>query len=1000
MVFNKQKLYVVILTVLLFFQSCQVSEHKEVRFRGLTCHVDTLYLDKNLNKFIIPHGPSHYDTVNIGGYLNNQEAHSGDHSILLTGKKQYGLSAKYSDLQGDEHFVISVWRKDASGKAGLIVEGDKKGALYIAQKVSFEKDDNDWEKLEIDIEIPPNITKIKIYAWKIDADSAFFDDLVIKQLPTKQYPSYVKEQKLHLYFTDKKIKKFRSKRFQAFEDGILISDGEWMKGVMSDEKEVMPIKARLKGDWLDHLHGKKWSLRIKMRDDYTFNRMKVFSLQNPLTRFYLNEYMAHQLYAQEDVLTTRYGFIPVYFNGNSLGIYAWEEHFAKQLIEYNLRREGPILKFDEDPFWRMKQEQEYKLSKDWMQLPYYESSRVIAFGMSKLLSKPALKQQFYIAQGLMYQYKNQKAPVEELFNLDVLAKYWAIGDIINGIHGRAWHNQRMYYNPVLCKLEPINFDDFTEQYPKGPPATIAALSVRSEGAIPVENNLLNHIFSSSKFLSLYLKYLEKYSDEELLKAFIEGKRQVFEKTEKLLQEEFKHYKFDSDFLLKNAALIRKHLPAFKEKLVSGYYQHLEVEPQIKVTDTAFRPILFSNYINAYYFENEKGKADMLLENYNGRTIEVLGLTDDYKQMIYLFKKTIFLSPFVHQVKDTSISLVYKKKASFLAFKVNNHDSIFYSELSLWEKNTNLSPYQILLHSSDYSKLGLFEEVGDSLIIRAGNYQLNEKVMIPENKVLVFDPGVNLDIVNQSTIISYATVIMRGTKNAPIKIFSSDSTANAFTVIQAKGRSMLNYVVFSHLNTMSYDGWNLSGSVNFYESDVKISNCTFEYNHCEDALNIVRSEFLVTQSKFHHIFADAFDSDFCTGLLEKSSFQFVGNDAIDFSTSQIKIDKCDIKNIADKGVSGGEGSTLEILNSSISDCNIGAASKDLSVVDMQNVVIANCNYGLVALQKKPEYGPAVFKTRKLTLTNCDRKYLIEKRSVLHFNSRKIEGSWKNVAKLFY
>ena len=56
----------------------------------------------------------------------------------------------------------------------------------------------------------------------------------------------------------------------------------------------------------------------------------------------------HQIFKDEDILTTRYGFISVKLNGKSLGIYAYEEHFDKQLLEYNQRREAPILKFNEE----------------------------------------------------------------------------------------------------------------------------------------------------------------------------------------------------------------------------------------------------------------------------------------------------------------------------------------------------------------------------------------------------------------------------------------------------------------------------------------------------------------------------------------------------------------------------------------------------------------------------------------------------------------------------
>jgi len=87
------------------------------------------------------------------------------------------------------------------------------------------------------------------------------------------------------------------------------------------------------------------------------------------------------------------------------------------------------------------------------------------------------------------------------------------------------------------------------------------------------------------------------------------------------------------------------------------------------------------------------------------------------------------------------------------------------------------------------------------------------------------------------------------------------------------------------------GWTLTGAVNFYESDVEITNTTFYRNQCEDALNIIRSDFILKNSIFDYIYSDAFDSDFSTGKVIDTKFTNTGNDAIDFSGSQILIQGC-------------------------------------------------------------------------------------------------------------
>lgn len=988
---------IVLLLVLLSIPSCQPNRVSNEYRPLIDCSVDIAEMDED-NCFWYDRGFGFSkQKLNLSGILSDQEAHSGTHSVLLTGKKVYGLSTKFESLNGNERFRVSVWRKGKDEKSALVVQGNIIYSLYEAKKKASEYGEDGWEKLEINIDIPPNISSFKVYVWNIDSDSVYFDDIRIEELGPKEFPVFAAEPKLHLYFTDGKMKKFEEKRIVAFNDGVHFGDGTWMKGVLSDENSVMPIKARFKGDWLDHLKGQKWSFRIKMRDDYAFNRMRVFSVQSPNTRHFLHEYIAHQLFDQEDVLTTRYGFSPLYLNGKSLGLYAWEEHFAKQLLEYNLRREGPIVKFDEDPFWR--NNQHIRVHNEWLTRPYFETAKVIAFGMSKTLSKPNLKSQFSIAESLMYQYKDQQAPIDEIFNIDALAKYWALNDIVNGRHGLAWHNQRMYYNPVLCKLEPINFDNFTEEFDKKEHVAILSATLLKDQRTEPEHQLLKSIFTSPLLLEKYFYYLDKYTDSAFIDHFLAGQKKDIEHYQSLIDEEFTEYHFDSDFLYKNIKRLKSEIVKFKETPNIEDLIHQKLKPRRIQADTSYLPNSFKWFVNSYYSVNEYDKASLLIENFTGRTIDIIGLADVNNKMLYVFNEDIILNPYDYSLDDTTLSLKQIPQATQLAFRVNDHEEVFYADLSLWKKNTSLSPYQQLLRSFKLENCDLFEQRGDSLIV-SGVHELRSKVLVPKDKIVVFEAGTELNILHEAAFISHAPVYMNGTDRHPIKIFSSDSSANAFTVLQAKERSVLNHVVFEDLNTLDYDGWTLTGSVNFYESDVDINHCSFINNHCEDALNIVRSDFHVTQSAFKGIFADAFDSDFCTGILDYSSFDEVGNDAIDFSTSQINIEHCEITNIQDKGISGGEGSTLWVRNTNIINCNIGAASKDLSMVELQEVSIENCYYGLVALKKKPEYGPAIFETKNLKLKNCQVKHLIEINSVVNYNGRRIEGTQQKVAELFY
>ena len=943
----------------------------------------------------------HFQEIKLGGIKSEQNYHSSPSSILLTGKSKYAFTTVISSIERNQFMSISIWRKDALKKSDLIVTAKPDGILYHNVATIAEQGEDGWEKIHTEIEVPPGANEIIVFAFLGGSDSAFFDDLKINVYQKKEYPKFEEEQNLHLYFTDRQMMELEAERKEAFSEGVHFSNDKWHKAVLSDEKIVYPIKARLKGDWLDHLTGRKWSFRVKMRDDNAFKRMKSFSVQTPASRYFLHEFIAHRLFAQEDILTTRYSFVPLFINTENVGLYAIEEHFAKQLIEFNKRREGPIIKFDEDPFWSNTAlgSGVNKIAESF-EMPYFEVSRILPFSSGKLTESNSLMHQFSIAHSLAYQYKNTLGNVEEVFDIDKMAKFFALTDIINGKHGLAWHNQRFYYNPVTCKLEPINYDNFVENFSTHANAIPVGILLQKTNDLALEDRLSPYIFSSDKFFRQYIQYLEKYSDNEFILDFYNrNEKDVLDYLE-LIQAEFPSYDIDVNYFLKNAADIRNHLPQLKKRYETGFFKN--ILPDNKPYKTS-SPLNYERMLSVYlncYFANTPERTEVLIENFNGLPIEIMALLDKNRNELIEFTDPIRLEAYEGNVEDTILKIANIKNVEYISFNVLGESKTHFAEITPWPKSIEPSPYQKLLRSKNSQTENLFMVKGDSLILEKGNYTLKEKIYVPEGKVVLFRAGVNLDLVKEASILSYSKVHLKGKKNLPINIYSSDRSANGFNVFQTEGKSTIEHTVFSGLNTLNFDGWQLTGAINFYEADVSIHSTVFKDNQCEDALNIIRSDFTVTNCQFLNIYADAFDSDFCKGKLSNSIFDGVGNDAIDFSTSQIDISQCRIRNITDKGISGGEESSLNIWDCEISKCTIGIASKDLSIVNVSKTSIEECEYGFVALRKKTEYGPAKIIAKSVSIKNCSIKHLIEHSSELILNKRRIAGTEKNVAARFY
>ena len=249
-------------------------------------------------------------------------------------------------------------------------------------------------------------------------------------------------------------------------------------------------------------------------------------------------------------------------------------------------------------------------------------------------------------------------------------------------------------------------------------------------------------------------------------------------------------------------------------------------------------------------------------------------------------------------------------------------------------------------------------------------------------------------------MSFSPVEISGAKNDEVLIQSSDGTAMGFTVIGAQKESILDQVIFTGFNTLNYEGWSLTGAVTFYESNVAISNTQFNENHCEDALNIIRSNFTMTESSISDAYADGFDTDFAYGIIESCQFNRIGNDGIDFSGSTIEVKNVSIDHAGDKGVSGAESSTLFLDNILVENSNIGVASKDRSVVNGKGITIKNTYCAFAVYQKKTEYDPARLLLENVKLENITRKNLLGVGSIIEIDGNKKTGIEKiNIDSLY-
>jgi len=939
-----------------------------------------------------------------GGKASEKISRSGKRSILLNKSQAFGLKYNLKNTKPNDYYEVSVWRYGNTDAGFLVVSDEDSKFFYKAVNTTDSIEESGWNRLVLSFYVPPNINNndIVIYVWNPAEEDVYFDDLSIVRRMHEKYPLYTGVSPFKLYVDTMQVIKLSDKRKEAFRKGILeTEDDDWVDGILFADTTAHHVELRLKGDWLDHLLGMKWSYRFKLDKEQLWNGMRTLSVQNPLTRDFLNEWLLHQFCLAEDILAPRYGFIPLYFNDHSRGIYAWEEHFEKYLIESNNRREGPILKLNEDNFWKANLLTK-RLKVPSLALPIIPSAQILPFKYKRTTKDSLLLKQFEIAQDLYYQYKYAIKPASEIFDVEKLAKYMAMLDLFSTYHGINWHNQRFYYNPVLSKLEPIIFDNFSE---KGAvryvDARIAGNTYLSLQEIKPSTIMLANVFRDEAFTTSYIKWLQLYTEPVFIQKMLDRFESDITRYDSLLSIEFPDYKFSTDYIFENAKLIREELPQFEknlDQLHSSPQTELKPEP-IAYTSSRYAE-LTEGFVTAYTeFKTDSGNV-IMVENYHPEEIVLLGTSKkENRSRNLLYPETTV--PAVSQSGPGTMTFISDNNARFLYFMFRDDLESFTVPIRPWRSPGKLTPLQgLLARNADNFRNYFVEEKKGLLLLREGVYTISEDVVIPHGYQVVFEEGTVLDLTRGAAFISYSSVDLRGSRDKAVIIKSSDGTANAFTVLQAPDRSFVEYAIFDRLNTIQKDGWNLTGAVTFYESDVEFQHTSFQNNQCEDGLNIIRSEFLLNECSFTNTFGDALDVDFGSGKILHSSFKFLNNDAIDVSGSDIVVDHCEVDNSNDKGISGGENSRMLITNTRVSGSVVGMASKDLSELTIQNCEINDCRYGLLAFRKKPEFGPAHIVAKNVSMTGIGETYLIEEGSSCRIDDKYIEPNHAAVAEIFY
>lgn len=582
---------------------------------------------------------------------------SGDYSAKIDSINPYALSYNFNDLKKGNEIIISVWEK-TGGARGYLKLVDKEKNILAVKRSRPKKTQSQWVLINLSYTVEKDSKEIKFFIHNENTISAYYDDLKIELLDKSRKPVF-KTENIDIQIKSKDLDKLFKYRDKAIQNGVISKSlKKYFKGIMIYKKEEIPIKIRLKGDWIDHLNGSKWSFRIKILGDKDFKGMKAFSIQHPKTRSFLKEWIMHQIFRDENILTTRYGFITSSLNGNNLGIYAYEEHFSKELIQYNNKREAPILKFNEEGIWQTR----LNNPKNKNLYPFFEASDIVSFQKKSIFSSDTLRKDFEKGFKLMTKYKEFDENLEDIFDLNYTAKLYALYDIGKIRHSYHWHNQRFYYNPKSNNLEHIAFDCYAG-IEEGIEDIIYGYSDKISFDFKM-NYLSKQFFNNELFVSNYKKFLNKFSEPEYLTSIVSKYKHSSDSLNTILKYEFPDYEFDIGYLNDNAKAIRELLPSYTSN-------HEFLVKPVKYDYASIGINYFPSIgIKANKHINNKNELVLKIKNFHLDTVYLVGYSIDSKNnTLVKFNDSILITPF--QTREDASEIKINGDADFIFFKPQN-----------------------------------------------------------------------------------------------------------------------------------------------------------------------------------------------------------------------------------------------------------------------------------------------------------------------------------------
>ncbi len=758
---------------------------------------------------------------------------------------------------------------------------------------------------------------------------------------------------LELQINQANYKQIKEKREEALQVGLLFTTkDDFVPADMRIETLEYPIDIRLKGDLLDHIKGDKWSYRIQLKNNDLWRDMSVFSIQNSAARSHLAEWYMHQLFRLEGVMSTRYDFIKLEENGNQKGVYAYEEHFTDELLVAHKKPIGPILKHNDDAYWK-------NIQKDVK--PFYWTKAVdLELFNTAHKGEPDFMKSFEYAKSMLQGFLNSERSAEQVFDVDKMAKYYALMELSHGFHSQQITNIRFYFNPLSAKLEPIAFDCFGVELP----AVTEGWSAAGEGinakvkpleGYPYGGVYMHLLFRDEGFFESYLSYLFKFSKQEYIDNNMSLLDDYVKERELFIQqdEDYKTYQFSADALFKKAGYTRKKIPPLPDY-------------SIKV------------------FTKKNSTQNLVVKSFHYFPMEIIGFGTN-GQLLDTLAQRVFLEAYNAKTPQEVYSVRNKK----------NYDQLFYSVLGLDShaiapiRINNIPEVEMNASKSSLSDIQNKYSIdleGDVLSFNSNQIEVDDPLIIPSGLKLLLKAGQRIHFSKSGCLISKSPVQALGTASMPIELIGERSKGQAILITGgALETSVFKHCHFKSLHSLKYAGMHSVAGLTM-SVEATLMNCVFEDMHGESALAMTNANVTIQDATFTNCVGHALTCEYSVGDLDKLRFEAIGGDAIQAKYSALDISESYFDDINGQAILTNKMDKLALSDISIYNSFEGIHVRHTDSVFMEQISLINLQNGIQVdgSQTQSSHVTCV----DVHVEDTDRDYTVDQFSTLILDKKRV------------